>query len=132
VVDAETQVFVLKKILCARRPNFCGAAHSSPSIRSCPLSLKYFWSPIRKENSLMCLAVPAKVTAINGGIATVDMMGNTTTADISLLENVSLGDYVMVHVGFAIQKYDEKEAEITLDLLKELAEVTEPQSHEPR
>lgn len=80
----------------------------------------------------MCLAVPAKVTAINGGIATVDMMGNTTTADISLLENVSLGDYVMVHVGFAIQKYDEKEAEITLDLLKELAEVTEPQSHEPR
>ena len=78
----------------------------------------------------MCLAVPARVTAIDGDIATVDMMGNTTTADISLLENVGLGDYVMVHVGFAIQKYDEKEAKITLDLLKELAVAME--SHEPR
>jgi hydrogenase expression/formation protein HypC len=78
----------------------------------------------------MCLAVPARVTAIDGDIATVDMMGNTTTADISLLENVVLGDYVMVHVGFAIQKYDEKEAKITLDLLKELAVAME--SHEPR
>jgi hydrogenase expression/formation protein HypC len=77
----------------------------------------------------MCLAVPAKVVSINGDIATVDMMGNTTTADISLLENVALGDYVMVHVGFAIQKYDEKEAAITLELLKELAAVMEP--HEP-
>ena len=77
----------------------------------------------------MCLAVPAKITAINGDIATVDMMGNTTTADISLLENVSLGDYVMVHVGFAIQKYDEKEAAITLELLKELASAVE--AHEP-
>jgi hydrogenase expression/formation protein HypC len=78
----------------------------------------------------MCLAVPGKITAINGDVATVDMMGNTTTADISLLENVALGDYVMVHVGFAIQKYDEKEATITLDLLKELAEAVE--KHEPR
>jgi hydrogenase expression/formation protein HypC len=78
----------------------------------------------------MCLAVPAKVTAIDGDSATVDMMGNTTTADISLLENVTIGDYVMVHVGFAIQKYDEKEAKITLDLLKELAETIE--TNEPR
>jgi hydrogenase expression/formation protein HypC len=83
-----------------------------------------------ERNFSMCLAVPAKVTAINGDIATVDMMGNTTTADISLLENVALGDYVMVHVGFAIQKYDEKEAAITLDLLKELALAVE--SREPR
>jgi len=78
----------------------------------------------------MCLAIPAKVVSINGDTATVDMMGNTTTADISLLENVALGDYVMVHVGFAIQKYDEKEAAITLELLKELASAVE--SHEPR
>jgi hydrogenase expression/formation protein HypC len=78
----------------------------------------------------MCLAVPAKITAINGDVATVDMLGNTTTADISLLDHVRLGDYVMVHVGFAIQKYDEKEAKITLDLLKELAETIE--TDEPR
>jgi hydrogenase expression/formation protein HypC len=77
----------------------------------------------------MCLAVPAKVTAIDGDSATVDMMGNTTTADISLLEKVAIGDYVMVHVGFAIQKYDEKEAKITLDLLKELAGAMESNEH---
>jgi len=72
----------------------------------------------------MCLAIPAKVRSIEGAIATVDMMGNETTADISLLENVSVGDYIMVHVGFAIQKYDEKEALATLELLDELFEKT--------
>jgi hydrogenase expression/formation protein HypC len=71
----------------------------------------------------MCLAVPAKVIAIENKIATVDVTGNTTTADISLIENVNIGDYVLVHAGFAIQKYNEEEAKITLDLLKELAEV---------
>jgi hydrogenase maturation factor len=45
----------------------------------------------------MCRAVPAKITAINGDIATVDMLGNTTTADISLLENVFLGDKASFH-----------------------------------
>jgi hydrogenase expression/formation protein HypC len=78
----------------------------------------------------MCLAVPAKVISIEGLTATVDMMGNTTTADISLIEKVSVGDYVMVHVGFAIQKYDEKEAKITLELLRELAATVE--GDEPR
>jgi hydrogenase expression/formation protein HypC len=73
----------------------------------------------------MCLAVPAQVTAINGSTATVSMLGNTTTADISLLENIRTGDYVLVHAGFAIQKYDEQEAKITLDLLKELAQTTD-------
>jgi hydrogenase expression/formation protein HypC len=74
----------------------------------------------------MCLAVPAKVISIEGSAASVDMMGNTTTADISLLENVSIGDYVLVHAGFAIEKYDEDEAKITLDLLKELAQTADP------
>ncbi len=78
----------------------------------------------------MCLAVPAKVMSISGPSATVDMMGNTTTADISLLEGVKVGDYVMVHVGFAIQKYDEEEARITLDLLKELSQSAD--TNEPR
>lgn len=77
----------------------------------------------------MCLAVPAKVTSINGPTATVDVMGNATTADISLLEDVKIGDYVLVHVGFAIQKYDEEEARITLDLLKELAEKMAENEH---
>jgi hydrogenase expression/formation protein HypC len=77
----------------------------------------------------MCLAVPARVTAIKGSTAIVEVLGNTTTADISLLENVNLGDYVLVHVGFAIQKYDEEEAKITLDLIKELMEKTADNEH---
>jgi hydrogenase expression/formation protein HypC len=78
----------------------------------------------------MCLAVPAKILSISGSTATVDMLGNTTSADLSLLENVTIGDYVLVHVGFAIQKYDEEEARITLDLLKELVQTVD--NDEPR
>lgn len=78
----------------------------------------------------MCLAVPAKVVSIEGPIATVSVLGNTTVADISLLENIQTGDYVLVHAGFAIQKYDEEEAKITLELLKELAQTAD--SNEPR
>ncbi len=73
----------------------------------------------------MCLAVPAKIVSISGPLATVDMLGNTTTADISLLEKAGVGDYVMVHAGLAIQKYDEKEAKITLELLKELVQTAD-------
>ena len=73
----------------------------------------------------MCLAVPAKIVSISGSVATVDVLGNRTTADISLLEKPAVGDYVMVHAGFAIQKYDEQEAKITLELLKELAQTAD-------
>jgi hydrogenase expression/formation protein HypC len=72
----------------------------------------------------MCLAVPAKVISINGANAQADMMGNMTSADISLLENVQIGDYIIIHAGFAIQKYDENEAKATLDILHELFEKT--------
>jgi hydrogenase expression/formation protein HypC len=78
----------------------------------------------------MCLAVPAKVISIDGTIAQADMMGNMTDADISLLEKVQIGDYIMVHAGFAIQKYDEDEAKATLDLLKELFKKSEPSDDE--
>ena len=73
----------------------------------------------------MCLAVPAKIVSISGSSATVDVLGNRTTADISLLEKPAVGEYVMVHAGFAIQKYDEQEAKITLDLLRELAQTAD-------
>jgi len=68
----------------------------------------------------MCLAVPAKIVSIEGNVATVDIMGNASKADLSLLENVVIGDYVLVHVGFAIQKYDEEEAKATLTLIREM------------
>ncbi len=70
----------------------------------------------------MCLAVPAKIVSIEGLVAKADMMGNMTSADISLLENVKIGEYIMIHAGFAIQRYDEAEAKATLELLRELFE----------
>ena len=68
----------------------------------------------------MCLAIPAKVVRIAGSSADVEVEGTTTTADISVLPDVKVGDYVMVHAGLAIQKYDEQEALENLALIREL------------
>lgn len=68
----------------------------------------------------MCLAIPAKVTAIREMTADVEIEGTSTTADISVLADVKVGDYVMVHAGLAIQKYEEEEALADLALLREL------------
>ncbi|RMF06135.1 HypC/HybG/HupF family hydrogenase formation chaperone [Candidatus Woesearchaeota archaeon] len=58
----------------------------------------------------MCLAVPGKIVEINGEKALVDFGGVKREADISLLEAPKVGDFVLVHVGFAIQKVDETKA----------------------
>ena len=68
----------------------------------------------------MCLAVPAKVLRIHGEIADVDIEGALTTADLSVLPGIKVGDYVMVHAGLAIQKYEEAEALANLELIREL------------
>ena len=70
----------------------------------------------------MCLAVPGKITEINGETARVDIEGVTREANISLLPDVKTGDYVIVHAGFAIERYDEADAKETLRLLRELAD----------
>ena len=57
---------------------------------------------------------------IQENTATVDMQGVKTEADISLLDDVKVGDYVIIHTGFAIQKYQEEDALETLRLLKEM------------
>ena len=67
----------------------------------------------------MCLAVPGKVISLEGEVAQVEVQGIVTPADVSLLDDVRVGDYVIIHTGFAIQKYDEKEAEETIRLLEE-------------
>ena len=69
----------------------------------------------------MCLAIPARILSINGGSADLDMAGNRLSADISLVPDVVPGDFVMVHAGFALQKYDEAEALATLEIFREYA-----------
>lgn len=71
----------------------------------------------------MCLAVPSKIVEINNLMATVDVYGARKTISLMLLpEPVDVGDYVLVHAGFAIQKVDERSAMDALSLIKEIAE----------
>jgi hydrogenase expression/formation protein HypC len=70
----------------------------------------------------MCLAVPAKIMSIEKGIARVDISGNAVDADISLITDAAVGDYVIVHSGMAIEKYEPEEALRTLALFREMAE----------
>ena len=64
----------------------------------------------------MCIAIPGYVVEVRGREALVDFMGMKRTVNISLLEDVRPGDYVIVHVGFAIQKLSPEEAEESLKL----------------
>jgi hydrogenase expression/formation protein HypC len=74
----------------------------------------------------MCLGIPAKVVQIDdSGQGKVDYMGTKVKTNFVLLEDVSKGDWVIVHAGFAISKLDEKEAKETLELLREYAESIE-------
>ncbi|NPA33204.1 MAG: HypC/HybG/HupF family hydrogenase formation chaperone [Aquificae bacterium] len=72
----------------------------------------------------MCLAIPSKVVEVyEDGTALVDTMGVKRRVSLELMpESVSVGDYVLVHVGFAIQKLDEKEALESLALFEEIIE----------
>ncbi|PIY52788.1 MAG: HypC/HybG/HupF family hydrogenase formation chaperone [Armatimonadetes bacterium CG_4_10_14_3_um_filter_66_18] len=72
----------------------------------------------------MCLAVPAKIIDLPSPTeGTVDMGGVHYTTDLTLVEGAALGDYVIVHAGFAIQKLDEQEAQETLALFREMTEL---------
>ncbi len=68
----------------------------------------------------MCLAVPARVTEIEGEEAVLDYGGIRRKANISMLSDVKVGDYVLVHVGYAISKMDEEDALETLKLWDEM------------
>jgi hydrogenase expression/formation protein HypC len=68
----------------------------------------------------MCLAIPGKVIEITGKKAIVDFGGLRRKADISLIDKCAVNDYVLVHVGFAIQKVDEITARETYRLLSEM------------
>ena len=72
----------------------------------------------------MCLAVPSKIVEIKDQTATIDVDGVKREASLMLLDDVILGDYVIVHAGFAISKVDEAVAKETLqDMRNMLASV---------
>ena len=76
----------------------------------------------------MCLAIPGKIVEIvdfDNQIAKVDVGGVRRNVNIGMLDDAGVGDYVLIHVGFAMSKVDEKEAEETLRLLQDLGSYDE-------
>ena len=67
----------------------------------------------------MCLAVPAKVVELDGDNAVVDVRGNRMEANVCLLDDVQLGEYVLVHAGFAINRYSDADAREILSVYDE-------------
>ena len=69
----------------------------------------------------MCLAIPSKITRIENNMATIDVDGVQRSASLMLLDDVRVGEYVIVHAGFAIQKLDAAAAAESIRLLREAA-----------
>lgn len=79
----------------------------------------------------MCLAIPSKIIKMNDTMATVDVQGARREASLMLMpEEVSIGDYVLVHAGFAIQKVDEEAALEAMRLINEMIAEMEAQGME--
>lgn len=81
----------------------------------------------------MCLAVPGKIVSIDESnpelkMAKVNFGGVSKDVCIQWLDDVNIGDYVLVHVGFALNKVDEKDAEETLRILREMGDIEEDNS----
>jgi hydrogenase expression/formation protein HypC len=70
----------------------------------------------------MCLAIPALVKSIDGQQAVADIEGVTRDISLQLTPEAKVGDYVLLHTGYAISVIDAAEAEETLELLREMAE----------
>ena len=73
----------------------------------------------------MCLAIPARITKIEGDLAKVDFGSHVNQEVNIVLVEAKEGDYVLVHAGYAIQVLDKKEAEETLQLWNELLKMEE-------
>ena len=80
---------------------------------------------ISTKGAVMCLAIPGSIVAIEGTNATIDMLGVQRRISISLTPQAQVGDYVLVHAGFAIEVIDAEEARRTIELVRELDELTE-------
>lgn len=68
----------------------------------------------------MCLGLPLKIVEIDNKEAIGELNGVKRKVRIDLIENLKIGDYVMIHAGFAIEKLDESSALETLDIVNEL------------
>jgi hydrogenase expression/formation protein HypC len=69
----------------------------------------------------MCLSIPVRIVSIDGVMAEVSAGGTLFKAGLHMIENAEVGDYILLHAGFAIRKISEKEADETLKLFEEIS-----------
>ena len=67
----------------------------------------------------MCLGVPMQVKTIENEMAVCEIDGVQREASLMMIDDVHVGDYVLIHAGFAIEKIDDDEAQLTLKALRE-------------
>ncbi len=67
----------------------------------------------------MCLGVPMQVKTIENEMAVCEIDGVQREASLMMIDDVQVGDYVLIHAGFAIEKIDDDEAQLTLKALRE-------------
>ncbi len=82
----------------------------------------------------MCLSIPARVDSIDGDIATCTVGESSYNASLALVsnENVKVGDYVLIHTGFAIQKLDTEEANQTLKTFEDFKALNDEMDKEEK
>jgi hydrogenase expression/formation protein HypC len=80
----------------------------------------------------MCLSIPAKIDSIEGDMAVVSVGGVTYKASLQLIDDAAVGDYILLHTGFAIQKISEEEAAETLRVFKEFEELNKQLDQEEK
>ena len=70
----------------------------------------------------MCLAIPLKIVSIDGNTALAEAGGMQRPIRVDFIKNPAVGEYVMVHAGFAIEKVDEEQAKLDQEAWEELAD----------
>ncbi len=75
----------------------------------------------------MCIGIPAKVVEINGSTGKVDYQGVVRETSFVMLPDVKIGDYVILHAGFAIKQLSEEDAAETLKLIEKMIDIEEQQ-----
>jgi hydrogenase expression/formation protein HypC len=73
----------------------------------------------------MCLAIPVRIVSVDGDAAETEIAGVRRRVSIAFTPEAKVGDYVLLHTGYAIGVIDEAEAEETLKLLEEIASLSE-------
>ena len=73
----------------------------------------------------MCLAVPAQLVRVNEFVGTIELSGIQRDCSLMLVPEAKVGDWILVHAGFAVQVVDEEEARRTMEAFKELEELEE-------